>query len=105
MFNLLPTVGITWDNAPENQYPILGEDYAIQCQVRARPSPVIIWLYNGVEVQTNDHYIIEPYSLKIKKVQESDDGIYSCRATVQLTGEMKTRDIRVEVLLINTFIK
>ncbi|XP_033320941.2 neural cell adhesion molecule fasciclin 2 isoform X2 [Megalopta genalis] len=90
-------VAITWTNAPENQYPILGEDYAIQCTVRARPSPLVDWLYNGELIKTNDHYIIDKYSLNIKNVQESDDGIYTCRASVLTTGELKERPIRVEV--------
>ncbi|XP_068967067.1 fasciclin-2 isoform X1 [Bombus flavifrons] len=90
-------VAITWDNAPPNQYPILGEDYAIQCKVRARPSPSVDWLYNGELIKTNDHYIIDTYALKIKNVQESDDGIYTCRAYVLTTGELKERPIRVEV--------
>ncbi|KAF3424157.1 hypothetical protein E2986_06106 [Frieseomelitta varia] len=90
-------VAITWDNAPSNQYPILGEDFAIQCKVRARPSPSVDWLYNGELIKTNDHYIIETYALKIKNVQESDDGIYTCRAYVLTTGELKERPIRVEV--------
>ncbi|XP_029047712.1 fasciclin-2 isoform X1 [Osmia bicornis bicornis] len=90
-------VAITWDNAPSNQYPILGEDFAIQCKVRARPSPSVDWLYNGELIKTNDHYIIDTYALKIKNVQESDDGIYTCRASVLTTGELKERPIRVEV--------
>lgn len=90
-------VAITWDNAPLNQYPILGKDYAIQCKVRARPSPSVDWLYNGELIKTNDHYIIDTYALKIKNVQESDDGIYTCRAYVLTTGELKERPIRVEV--------
>ncbi|XP_043591464.1 fasciclin-2 isoform X3 [Bombus pyrosoma] len=90
-------VAITWDNAPSNQYPILGEDYAIQCKVRARPSPSVDWLYNGELIKTNDHYIIDTYALKIKNVQESDDGIYTCRAYVLTTGELRERPIRVEV--------
>lgn len=90
-------VAITWDNAPHNQYPILGEDFAIQCQVRARPSPSVAWLYNGELLETDDHYIIDTYALKIKNVQESDDGIYTCRASVLTTGELQERPIRVEV--------
>lgn len=90
-------IAITWDNAPPNQYPILGEDFDIQCQVRARPSPSVDWLYNGELIKTNDHYVINTYSLKIKNVQESDDGIYTCRASVQTTGELQERPIRVEV--------
>ncbi|XP_015433410.1 PREDICTED: fasciclin-2 [Dufourea novaeangliae] len=90
-------VAITWDDAPQNQYPILGEDFPIQCKVRARPSPLVDWLYNGELIKTNDHYIIDKYALKIKNVQESDDGIYTCRASVLNTGELKERPIRVEV--------
>jgi len=97
-FYLLLIVAITWDNAPLNQYPILGEDFDIQCHVRARPSPSVDWLYNGELIKTNDHYIINTYSLTIKNVQESDDGVYTCRASVQTTGELRERPIRVEVL-------
>lgn len=90
-------VAITWDDAPENQYPILGDDFGIQCKVKARPSPLVDWLYNGELIKTNEHYIIDKYALKIKNVQESDDGIYTCRASVLTTGELKERPIRVEV--------
>ncbi|XP_076247561.1 neural cell adhesion molecule fasciclin 2 isoform X2 [Calliopsis andreniformis] len=90
-------VAITWDNAPTNQYPILGEDFPILCKVRARPPPSVDWLYNGELIKTNDHYIIDKYALTIKNVQESDDGIYTCRASVLTTGELKERPIRVEV--------
>ncbi|XP_070156465.1 fasciclin-2 isoform X2 [Polyergus mexicanus] len=90
-------IAITWDDAPVNQYPILGEDFSIMCRVRARPSPSVDWLYNGELIKTNDRYVINAYSLKIKNVQESDDGIYTCRASVQTTGELQERLIRVEV--------
>ncbi|XP_011499152.1 PREDICTED: fasciclin-2 [Ceratosolen solmsi marchali] len=90
-------VAITWDDAPENQFPILGEDFAIKCKVRARPSPTVDWLYNGEVIRTNDHYVIETHALKIKNVKESDDGVYTCRASVTETGELQERTIRVEV--------
>ncbi|XP_048516191.1 fasciclin-2 isoform X2 [Athalia rosae] len=90
-------IAITWDDAPPNQYPILGEDFPIKCKVRARPSPSVDWLYNGELITTNDHYVIETHSLKIKNVQESDDGIYTCRASVMTTGQLEERAIRVEV--------
>jgi neural cell adhesion molecule len=35
--------------------------------------------------------------LLIKNVEESDDGIYTCRAAVIQTGELVERNIRVEV--------
>ncbi|XP_066582905.1 fasciclin-2 isoform X2 [Prorops nasuta] len=90
-------VQITFDDAPTNQYPILGDDFSVNCKVRARPSPSVDWLYNGELIRTNEHYVIETHALKIKNVQESDDGIYQCRATVVATGELKERPIRVEV--------
>nr|XP_031830862.1 fasciclin-2-like isoform X1 [Nomia melanderi] len=90
-------VAITWDNAPENQYPILGEDFAIQCKVRARPSPLVDWLYNGELIKTNDRYVIDKNALTIRNVQKSDDGVYTCRASVLTTGELKERTIHVEV--------
>lgn len=33
----------------------------------------------------------------IKNIQESDDGLYTCRAAVYETGELVERPIRVEV--------
>ena len=42
-------------------------------------------------------YVVETRGLLIKDVQESDDGIYTCRAAVIQTGELVERNIRVEV--------
>ncbi|KAJ8687770.1 hypothetical protein QAD02_023564 [Eretmocerus hayati] len=90
-------VAITWEDAPKEQYPILGEDYAIRCKVRARPAPTVDWLYNGDVIRTNDHYVIETHALKIKNVKDTDDGQYTCRASVPETGQLEERVIRVEV--------
>lgn len=49
---LLLLVAITWTNAPENQYPILGEDYTVKCEVKADPNPTIDWLRNGDPVSS-----------------------------------------------------
>lgn len=90
-------MAITWENAPEEQHPIKGEDFAITCKVRARPSPRVDWMYKGELVRTNNHYIIETNALRILNVDEADDGIYTCRASVEMTGELQERQIRVEV--------
>ncbi|XP_043480999.1 fasciclin-2-like isoform X2 [Leptopilina heterotoma] len=90
-------VAITWNDAPLNQNPILGEDFNIMCKVVAQPSPTVDWLFNGEVIETNEHYIIETHSLKLKKVTELDDGTYTCRAFVATTGELKERNIKVEV--------
>lgn len=34
----------------------------------------------------------------IKNVAESDDGVYTCRATVPETGELAEREIKLEVV-------
>ncbi|KAL9884766.1 fasciclin-2 isoform X3 [Glossina fuscipes] len=90
-------VAITWTNAPENQYPILGEVYVVKCEVKADPNPTIDWLRNGDQIRTGDKYVVQTHGLLIRDVQESDDGIYTCRAAVIETGELLERTIRVEV--------
>jgi len=47
-------VAITWTNAPENQYPTLGQDYVVMCEVKADPNPTIDWLRNGDPVITTN---------------------------------------------------
>ncbi|XP_037936021.1 fasciclin-2 isoform X6 [Teleopsis dalmanni] len=92
-------VAITWTNAPESQYPILGEDYIVKCEVKADPNPTIDWLRNGDPVRSGDKYVVQTHGLLIRNVQESDDGTYTCRAAVIETGELLERTIRVEVYI------
>lgn len=44
--------------------------------------------------------MVETRGLLIKDIQDSDDGIYTCRAAVIQTGELVERNIRVEVHII-----
>lgn len=92
-------VDITFTDAPENQYPKLGSDYKIKCEVKGRPQPLVDWLRNGQVLTTNDRYIIDNNGLQIKNVKESDDGIYICSAVVIETGNIKSRTIKVSVFL------
>ncbi|XP_055913981.1 fasciclin-2 isoform X2 [Eupeodes corollae] len=92
-------VSITWTDAPENQYPTLGSDYIVKCEVRADPNPTVDWMRNGDQIRTNDKYVVQTDGLLIRNVQESDDGIYTCRAAVIETGELVERVIRVEVYI------
>ncbi|XP_020805211.1 fasciclin-2 isoform X4 [Drosophila serrata] len=92
-------VAITWTNAPENQYPTLGQDYVVMCEVKADPNPTIDWLRNGDPIRTGDKYVVQTHGLLIRDVQEDDEGIYTCRAAVIETGELLERTIRVEVFI------
>lgn len=46
-FSVSSAVAITWTNAPENQFPTLGTNYVVKCEVKADPNPTIDWLRNG----------------------------------------------------------
>lgn len=90
-------VDITWVDAPESQYPILGKDYLIRCEVRANPAPIVDWMRNSQAIVSDDRHIVESHGLLLKNVKEADDGVYTCRAVVVSTGQIAFRVIRVEV--------
>lgn len=92
-------IGITWVNAPESQYSIIGRDYKIKCEIKANPEPIVNWLKDGEEINVtnSNRYITDQQGLLIKKVRESDDGLYTCRALVFKTGQIESRNIQVEV--------
>ncbi|XP_062138031.1 fasciclin-2 isoform X3 [Drosophila sulfurigaster albostrigata] len=92
-------VAITWTNAPENQFPILGSDYTITCEVKADPNPTIDWLRNGDPIRNDAKHVVQANGLLVRNVAETDDGIYTCRAAVIDTGELLERTIRVEVYI------
>lgn len=92
------TVDITWVYAPEKQYPVLGTDFKIRCEVKANPAPILTWLKNGENIDSNERYIVESNGITIKNVKESDDGIYVCRAVVIPTGQIQMKNIKVKWL-------
>ncbi|XP_045480694.1 fasciclin-2 isoform X2 [Harmonia axyridis] len=90
---------ITFVNAPQNQYPIINTDYTIKCEVKGNPYPTVDWYKDDVNIVTQDRYIVEQQGLTIKNVRESDDGVYRCTAVVISTGQIKSTEIKVEVLI------
>ncbi|XP_053593968.1 fasciclin-2 isoform X2 [Microplitis demolitor] len=88
---------ITWVDAPETQYAIVGKEYKIKCQVSARPAPTVDWYLGPKAILTDDHYIVETHALKITSVSDDDSGTYICRAAVLETGELQERYIKLIV--------
>lgn len=74
--------------------------YKIKCAVRSNPPPTIEWIRNNVRLDTSAHYVLENDGLVINSVEESDDGEYKCEVTVQDTGEVNSRNIRLEVSIL-----
>lgn len=56
-----------------------------------------LFIVSKFQIQIDEKYVIQTKGLLIKNVQESDDGIYTCRAAVFETGELTERNIRLEV--------
>lgn len=98
-FYIACLVAITWKDAPVNQSPIAGNDYVVRCIVTANPPPTVDWLRNGDQIKSSDRFVIKHDGLLINNVQESDDGLYTCRAAVIQTGELSERNINLAVQL------
>jgi len=63
-------------------------------------SKSLTWFNPSIQIRTtNDKYVVQTNGLLIRNVQESDEGIYTCRAAVIETGELLERTIRVEVFI------
>ncbi|XP_059086244.1 fasciclin-2-like isoform X2 [Tigriopus californicus] len=90
-------IGITWDDAPEEQNAVIYTDYKIRCVVRASPTATIDWLKESLIISTGNRYVIETDGLLIKDITQEDAGTYTCRAKVLERGSLEERDIKLEV--------
>ncbi|XP_069460947.1 neural cell adhesion molecule 1-like [Ambystoma mexicanum] len=66
-----------------------GSDAEMRCSATGIPMPKITWLRNGMDIeQPGDGRIsITNGNLRINKVQASDSGLYSCRASIEARNE------------------
>ncbi|XP_072386204.1 fasciclin-2 isoform X3 [Diabrotica undecimpunctata] len=88
---------ISFVDAPENQYSIVGQDFKVKCKTKGNPTPTIDWSKNNQAIQTNEKFVVDTDELLIKNVTEADDGVYTCTAIETFTGHFKIRNIKVEV--------
>nr|CAI5826296.1 unnamed protein product [Callosobruchus analis] len=90
-------VDIKFVDAPENQFPIVGKNFKVKCKVQGDPPPIVDWSRGDITIRTDDKYVVNPDDLLIRNVTELDDGVYKCTAFVSNTGQIKSRNIMVEV--------
>ncbi|XP_074653086.1 acetylcholine receptor subunit alpha-like 1 [Tubulanus polymorphus] len=94
---------ITWDDCPREQRPAINQDGLIRCVVSGSPAPQVMWSYRKNEnsprrpIIIGDRYQIDNKGLSIKNMTEADNGIYTCTAEVELTGDLQQRAITVEL--------
>jgi len=98
-------IGITWEDAPEDQYAVIHKDSKIRCVVKARPAATVDWLKESLIISTGDRYVVETDGLLIRGVTPEDAGHYTCRARVLETGSLEERNIKLEVQVPPTWIR
>ncbi|ESO03029.1 hypothetical protein HELRODRAFT_80770 [Helobdella robusta] len=87
---------ISFDDAPNEQYPNMNSDGPIMCKVSGQPNPDVFWKYKGVRL-AGDRYKQDLYGLRIQNITEADNGLYECCAEVESKGEVHCREINVLV--------
>jgi len=90
---------ISFGDTPLHQTPTVGSDALIRCTVTSNPSPSVDWLRDGTYLRTDERHIIQQDGVLITNIQESDEGVYTCRARVSELGSIDQRAIRVQVLV------
>lgn len=73
-------------------------DADLQCHIEAFPSPSILWLKDGYQINDNQHYQISVFStaheftdsiLRVKRIEKRQFGRYVCRAINKLGSDQK----------------
>ncbi|XP_076310247.1 fasciclin-2-like [Tachypleus tridentatus] len=87
---------ITWDDCPQAQALVLGQEGYIKCKVTGNPTPNVEWYKNGKPL-SEDRYKSNSEGIRIARVEEIDKGLYKIRATVKQTGALGQRNITVDI--------
>nr|XP_033770263.1 neural cell adhesion molecule 2-like isoform X2 [Geotrypetes seraphini] len=77
-----------------------GNDVMLQCDANGIPQPTITWLYNDRDVTRlgNNRISVERNkNLRIRNVQDSDTGIYRCKASILERNENAFKDVTISV--------
>ena len=59
---LLSLVGITWLDAPQEQFARVDTDHKIRCKVQANPAANIDWLKESVVISSGEIYVSIKFS-------------------------------------------
>ena len=71
----------------------------MECHVTAYPQVRMLWKRNGVEIRSSWKYVVEVYnegdnkislSLRIRSLEETDYGTYTCSADNRLGKDKET---------------
>lgn len=90
--------GVSWEDCPKTQALVKGRDYeTIRCRAESGAPADITWIKDE-SLPDASRYSIESAGIRIKgSTEERDQGTYTIMATVQETGGLETREIKVEV--------
>ena len=59
---MLSLVGITWLDAPQEQFARVDTDHKIRCKVQANPAANIDWLKESVVISSGEIYVSIKFS-------------------------------------------
>ncbi|XP_065564495.1 fasciclin-2-like isoform X2 [Artemia franciscana] len=95
-------VPIKWIDVPAEQHATLGEEYKVRCIVNANPAPQVRWLKDGVAISKKtfeSQYLPQSDGILIRNVSREDAGIFTCRASVELTGDLSEKKITLKIIV------
>ena len=106
---------------PKSEEVTIGGNVQLSCKVAGFPSPDVVWLRNGHEVQANESFLNPNKTitivnttfnyyppqvlsrLHIEQVDETDAGTYSCLATNHLTETFSISSVNALLTVLSKF--